>query len=741
MLFILEEGASFWSTDLTWRTFFCSSVTLLTVIIMDRSLNFAGEDMTSNFSFGKFSEVSSFSAEAGGGGHAYLIIELSLFLLMGCIGGLLGGIFVSVNGFLARLRKKYVTTPWRRLVEILVLASLTAWMTFTVPLIWSVCSNMPENAADDDTADFSRDEVYLVQRLVQFDCPRGQYNQVASLFYVDSNTAIKLLFHFREHMSAETFDTGSLLVVLVPYFVLACATCGIAASAGVFVSCLVSGAVMGRLFGHLLYQHFAHQGLSDAGTYALVGAAAMIGGVCRNTISLTVMMVEATGSLDYVLPIMLALLSAKYVGDLLSPGLYNNLVKVRDLPWLAESIWGTSTTGGGTSGSGNSTDITSLHLQPIASFMATPVVYLRDAETVGNVRETLQTTTHNLFPVLDGQTGQLQGAISRSSLLEILHAGLFSVPVSRIAALAGDEFCEGDGDNNLEDILCPVNIPVKPPSGPVADTSRLESLHLTAEQSVLYIDMRPYMDPSPHVLLEAASLKKAFTLFRTLGLRHLIIISRDCRVTGVSYSSFQIFLTYPKICMLIYFPFDSLGMVTRKDLIESQLLRQCRRQKRRQRGNSSLLNMSLPTSQQLSPLRLPAADIRHGGIHSSATHHIDKSSEYAIMDHSFGSSLNNSSVRGEDMNEEHAQLLSVSRPPSEESGVELVDSHSENKRVSGKLLDFFFPNNPSSSTDSDRDLKESSGNIVHLSDSDRISADSFGSGNQEISFGRVRLTR
>ena len=31
----------------------------------------------------------------------------------------------------------------------------------------------------------------MIKQLVQFDCPLGHYNQVASLFYVDSNTAIK----------------------------------------------------------------------------------------------------------------------------------------------------------------------------------------------------------------------------------------------------------------------------------------------------------------------------------------------------------------------------------------------------------------------------------------------------------------------------------------------------------------------------------------------------------------------
>ena len=389
--------------------------------------------MTSNFSFGKFSEASSISSEAGS--YAYLIIELSLFILLGCIGGLLGGIFVAVNGFFAKLRKKYIYSYPRRVAEILFLASLTAWMTFTVPLIWSRCSVIPDNN-DENGVSFSRDEMYLLHRLVQFDCPQGHYNQVASLFYVDSNTAIKLLFHFREHMSSETFDTGSLLVVLVPYIVLACATCGVALSAGVFVSCLVSGAVMGRLLGHLLHLHFTHQGISDAGTYALVGAAAMIGGVCRNTISLTVMMVEATGNLDYVLPIMLALLSAKYVGDLLSPGLYNNLVKLRELPWLAETIWGSHYhgvgSGGGSSESGK--DIMALHLLPISEFMAKPVVCLREAETVGNVVETLQTSTHHLFPVVEINSGQLRGVVSRSSLLDILHAGLFSLPLSQLQA-------------------------------------------------------------------------------------------------------------------------------------------------------------------------------------------------------------------------------------------------------------------------------------------------------------------
>ena len=44
------------------------------------------------------------------------------------------------------------------------------------------------------------------------------------------------------------------------------------------------------------------------GTYALIGAAAFLGGVVRMTISLTAILIETTHEIDYGLPIMLTLL-------------------------------------------------------------------------------------------------------------------------------------------------------------------------------------------------------------------------------------------------------------------------------------------------------------------------------------------------------------------------------------------------------------------------------------------------
>ena len=57
---------------------------------------------------------------------------------------------------------------------------------------------------------------------------------------------------------------------------------------------LFAGAGFGRIVGQLLKHHVSFPTV-EPGTYALIGAAAVLGGMARMTISLTVILIEATG--------------------------------------------------------------------------------------------------------------------------------------------------------------------------------------------------------------------------------------------------------------------------------------------------------------------------------------------------------------------------------------------------------------------------------------------------------------
>jgi chloride channel 3/4/5 len=59
-----------------------------------------------------------------------------------------------------------------------------------------------------------------------------------------------------------------------------------------------------------------------------VGAAATLAGVTRTTVSLAVIVLELTNTLDYVVPIMLAVLVAKTVADALEKkGIYDLVIE------------------------------------------------------------------------------------------------------------------------------------------------------------------------------------------------------------------------------------------------------------------------------------------------------------------------------------------------------------------------------------------------------------------------------
>lgn len=399
ILFTLEEGASFWSTTTTFRAFICAVITQLTIGLMFPQQATSSEGM---FAFGQFDNYYD-------GRSNYQVYELPLFLFVGCCGGVLGAFFNELNKHVSIYRKKHLNAfKWKRLAELAVITLTMSFVSFILPLCWQSCTPIPAI-----TSDMTAQEISLLNHLVPFQCGPGQYNPLASLYFTSGDMAMRQLFHFRE-MNGQghtSFGTGPLILFFVPYFLIASVTAGLLVPGGLFVPTLLSGAAFGRLIGHWLNVAFPGY-VADSGTYALIGAAAVLGGMARMTIAGCVIVLEACGNITYLLPLMITFASSRYVGNAFNEAMYDMQIHLKEMPFLEGSLH----------------SLGLLNYHPISEIMASPVVTLAEVDKVRRVMEVLTTTDHNGFPVVS-KDGRLRGLILRKTLCSLLKLKAYSTPI------------------------------------------------------------------------------------------------------------------------------------------------------------------------------------------------------------------------------------------------------------------------------------------------------------------------
>ncbi|KAG8145863.1 putative Chloride channel protein [Naja naja] len=530
VLFSLEEGASFWNQFLTWRIFFASMISTFTLnsilsVYKGNPLDLSSPGL---INFGRFD-----SEKMG-----YTFQEIPIFIFIGVLGGILGAMFNALNYWLTMFRIRYIHRPCLQVIEAVLVGAVTAAIAFVLIYSSTDCQPLQDNSM-----------AYPLQLF----CPDGQYNSMAAAFFNTPEKSVVRLFHD----PPGTYDPMTLGLFTLVYFFLACWTYGLTVSAGVFIPSLLIGAAWGRLFGISLSYTLHGFIRADPGKYALMGAAAQLGGIVRMTLSLTVIMMEATGNVTYGFPIMLVLMTAKIVGDFFAEGLYDMHIQLQSVPFLH---WEAPVTS---------------HSFTATQVMSTPVTCLRQSEKVGTVVDILSDTAsnHNGFPVVESSPGSeqamgLRGLILRSQLIVLLKHKVrvrwLGAVVGKAGGLGQSQALLGaqghrqlQGSRSVHCSLAQVGCPHDAPISRQVFVERaslslrqrrlklkdfrdayprfppIQSIHVSQDERECMVDLTEFMNPSPYSVPQEASLPRVFKLFRALGLRHLVVVDNQNQVVGL----------------------------------------------------------------------------------------------------------------------------------------------------------------------------------------------------------------
>ncbi|KAE9399949.1 Cl-channel protein [Gymnopus androsaceus JB14] len=288
VIFCLEELDTFaLESDVMWRGFVASAIAAVSFQYVDP--------------FGTSKLV---LFQVTNGGDTWRAFELIPWLGLGVIGGVLGSLMIKLNVEIALYRRNSVLNEYP-IVEVVALAAITAAVGFLVVFTRVQSSELVAN---------------LFQ---ECDPAKGDYHGLCNptamwenIFLLLISAIIKIAFTaWTFGMQASTFRAciGRAVGMLTSAIQTSYPT------AWLFLSCPPDPSIR----------------CVSPGFYSVIGASAMLGGVTRMTVSLVVIMFELTGALSHVLPIMVGVMTAKWVGDALGKdGIYNVWIAMRHYPWL-----------------------------------------------------------------------------------------------------------------------------------------------------------------------------------------------------------------------------------------------------------------------------------------------------------------------------------------------------------------------------------------------------------------------
>ncbi|KAJ8394440.1 hypothetical protein AAFF_G00046510 [Aldrovandia affinis] len=461
VLFSLEEVSYYFPLKTLWRSFFAALVAAFTL----RSINPFGN-----------SRLVLFYVEFHSPWH---LLELVPFILLGIFGGLWGAFFIRANIAWCRLRKTTRLGHYP-VLEVLVVTAVTAVLAF------------PNDYTRTSTSE-------LISELFN-DCSLLDSSKLCD--YVNAN-ASKSSNELPDRLAGHNVYTAmwQLALALVFKMLITVVTFGMKVPSGLFIPSMAVGAIAGRLLGVGMEQLAFHHHDWDIfkgwcspgadcitpGLYAMVGAAACLGGVTRMTVSLVVIMFELTGGLEYIVPLMAAAMTSKWVADALGrEGIYEAHIRLNGYPFLeAKEEFSHKTL---------AMDV----MRPRRSDPPLSVL-TQDSLTVEDVETLIAETSYSGFPVVVSHESQrLVGFVLRRDLI-------ISIENARMRQ---------DGIVSTSRIFFTEYTPPQPPSSPSP------------------LKLRGIMDLSPFTVTDHTAMEIVVDIFRKLGLRQCLV-THNGRLLGI----------------------------------------------------------------------------------------------------------------------------------------------------------------------------------------------------------------
>ncbi|KAI7694908.1 H(+)/Cl(-) exchange transporter 3 [Sarcoptes scabiei] len=468
VLFSLEEVSYYFPLKTLWRSFFCALVAAFVLRLINPFRN---------------EHLVMFYIDYA---RPWIFFELIVFLMIGVIGGVIGNIFIKSNLRWCQMRK-FTKLGQYPMWEVMAVTLITAVIAYPNPytrmnssdlikLLFSSCGIADETPL----CDYYRNYTNVNQRAQIAQAGPGVYTSIAQLF-----------------------------AALIFKLIITIFTFGIKVPAGLFIPSLAMGAIIGRIVGiameQIAYNYprwWFFQGACSTigesclspGLYSVVGAAAVLGGVTRMTVSLVVIMFELTGNVNFIVPLMAAIMTAKWVGDALGKqGVYDAHISLNGYPFLDNKEEFPYTT-------------TAMNAMSPKLDESALSVLTQDSMTVKEIIKILRTTKHTGFPVvLSSSNKYLVGFVTRHDL------NLAFKQIRRNGELYDDSIVyfrnfTADEDDRF-----------------VGEQSFESDRHRQQQQQRKPLNLKRIIDLAPITVTDQTPMETTIDMFRKLGLRQILV--------------------------------------------------------------------------------------------------------------------------------------------------------------------------------------------------------------------------